>query len=611
MKRINLMKKIGWLVPVIMLGAYSCNESFLEQDQKGALGDAQTYTKKGAEQLLIGAYSQLKSSGWPASNTNWVFGSIVGGDAHKGSDGGDQSDINPIAAFTATPTNSYFDSKWTSVYDGINRCNATIKVVTKLTAAEISDADKKRIIGEARFLRGVYHFEAKKMWGNIPYIDENIDYLLNNYKVSNTVDAWPKIEADFLAAYNDLAEGGLEKGRANKWAAGAFLAKTYVYQKKWAQAKPVLDDIIAKGTTPTGVKYGLNTIFWDNFDAAKDNSKESVFAIQASVNDGSGAANGNADIVLNYPYNNGPGGCCGFFQPSFDLANSYRTDGSGLPLLDASFNNGANEVKSDQGLAIGDAFTPDAGNLDPRIDWTIGRRGLPYLDWGTHPGASWVRLQSNGGPYSPKKNAYLKSQEGTLTDGSSWTKGYTAANYNMIRFADVLLWAAECEAELSGGGGGSLSQALDYVNQVRARMQNQANWVKRSLNPSKSDWDAFVDPNVSSELAAKYVIGLYPSFPDKAYALKAIHMERKLELAMEGHRFFDLVRWGETTSTNAINNPVNLQGYLDYEGTKLSIYKGVKFVVGKHEYYPIPQNQIDLTNSGSGEGAVLKQNNGY
>jgi hypothetical protein len=273
-------------------------------------------------------------------------------------------------------------------------------------------------------------------------------------------------------------------------------------------------------------------------------------------------------------------------------------------LLDASYNDPSNEVKNDQNLAVEDAFTPDAGNLDPRIDWTIGRRGLPYLDWGVHPGASWVRLQSNGGPYSPKKNAYTQEDAGSVTDGSSWTKGLTSINFVFLRYPDVLLWAAECEAEV-----GSLPKALEYVNMIRKRAQNPAGFVKVSTQNKKTDWDAYKDPSVASVPAAKYVIGLYPSFPDKNYALRAIHFERKLELAMEGHRFFDLVRWGETTSNNPINNPVHLQGYLTYEGSKLDIYRGVTFVVGTHEYYPIPQNQIDLAQTGG--VSTLKQNNGY
>jgi hypothetical protein len=608
----NKIFKTIWLLIPAMMVAYSCSDSFLEQAQKGSLGDAQAATKKGADQSLIAAYSALKGNtgGWEGSNTGWVYGSIVGGDAHKGSDAGDQSDINSIAAFTSTATNNFYNVRWRAIYDGINRCNATLKILAKLK--DVAADDIKKITAESRFLRGFYHFEAKKMWGNIPYVDEKIDYTAGNYKVANNVDAWPLIEADFQFAYDNLEESGMEAGRANKWAAAAFLAKAKLYHHDFAGAKTLFDEVIAKGVTPAGTKYGLNDKFHDNFEAAFDNSKESVFAYQASINDGSGGNNANFDQILNWPYNNGPGGCCGFFQPSFELANSYITNGSGLPLLDASYN--AIELKSDQGISSDDAFTPDNTiPLDPRIDWTIGRRGIPYLDWSTpadpyhsfHPGSSWVRLQSNGGPYSPKKNAYSSEETNSITDGSSWTKGLTSINFIFMRYADVLLMAAECEAEV-----GSLAKATEYVNLVRARAANPAGFVKISTQNKKSDWDAYKDASVASKKAANYDVKQYPAtFADKNTALKAIHFERKLELAMEGHRFFDLVRWGETTSSNPIGNPVNLQEFLTYEGTKLGIYKGVTFVTNKHEYYPIPQNQIDLEQTGG--VSALTQNPGY
>lgn len=607
MNKNRILKGVVCLTAAMTAIVYSCSDSFLDQPQKGSLGDAQAATLKGAQQALIASYSALKGNAgsWDGEFTNWVFGSIVGGDAHKGSDAGDQADINSIVSFTANPTNSFFNAKWRAVYDGINRCNTTLKILAKLKPEDITEATKTQITAEARFLRGWYHFEGKKMWNMIPYVDETVDYSKSNYLIPNKEDIWPKIEADFEYAFQNLPENGLDAGRANKYAAEAYLAKAKLFQSKFSDALPLFTDVINKGTTPTGVKYGLVDKFHDLFEMKNDNNKESVFAYQASINDGSGGNNANFNNILNWPYNNGPGGCCGFFQPSFDLANSYRTDGAGLPLLDGSYNSSTNELKNDMGVGADDqGYTPDPGNVDPRLDWTVGRRGIPYLDWGNHPGVSWIRLQSNGGPYSPKKYSYTQADASSVTDGSSWTKGLTGINFTFMRFADVLLMAAECEAQA-----GSLTKALDYVNQVRKRAANTAGFVKVSTQNKKSDWDAYTDASVASKPAAKYVISPYASFSDKTAALRAIHFERKLELAMEGHRFFDLVRWGETTSDNPINNPVNLQSYLDYEGTKLGIYNGVKFVKGKNEYYPIPQNQRDLSQVNG--VSVLDQNPGY
>jgi hypothetical protein len=306
--------------------------------------------------------------------------------------------------------------------------------------------------------------------------------------------------------------------------------------------------------------------------------------MQSSMNTGS-TNNANGFDDLNYPYNtgaDGPGNCCGFFQPTFSMANAYRTVG-GLPILSEQadgtpdYNLAANAVKHDYGKNTTDAFTEDTDPLDPRIDHTIGRRGIQYLDWIEHPGANWIRSQVYAGPYSPKKYVYYKRQENSLTDGSGWTRGYATMNFNIIRFADVLLLAAEAEIEA-----GSLTTALGYINQIRKRAANEAGFVTKGGKPE-----------------ANYVINLYTAFADKTEATKALRMERLLELATEGHRFFDLVRWGIASKT--------LNAYLKYESKFLvTKFGGSKYTTGKDEYLPIPQAQIDIQGA-----AVLKQNPGY
>ena len=397
--------------------------------------------------------------------------------------------------------------------------------------------------------------------------------------IANSADVWSKIEADFQFAYDNLPAVQGQAGRVNKWAAAAYMGKAKLYQKDYAGAKQWSDNVIANGVTPSGDKYALLDNYASIYNAEFDNNAEAVFDVESANNTGS-VNNANYFDDLNYPYNtgsDGPGNCCGFFQPSFELANSFRTK-DGLPLLDKSYNSADNEVAHDFLIESSDPFTPDAKPLDPRIDHSIGRRSIPYLDWIAHPGKNWIRKQDYAGPYSPRKYIYYKSQEGSLTDASSWTRGYALMNYTIIRFADVLLMAAEAEIEA-----GSLDKALEYVNQVRARAANSDYWVK---NPDGSN-------------AANYQIELYGSFASKADATKAVQMERKLELSGEGHRFFDLVRWGIAAD--------ELNAYLQYESKYLvTKFGGASFTSGKNEYYPIPQTQIDIQGSD-----VLSQNPGY
>jgi hypothetical protein len=362
-------------------------------------------------------------------------------------------------------------------------------------------------------------------------------------------------------------------GRFNGTVCNVLLAKAKMQMNKDYAGALVNLNTAKTGTKPNGAAIGLAPTYGEIFDIVNRNGIESVYTVQYSVNDGSGAWNGGWGEVLNFPYkgNGGsPGGCCGFFQPTQDFVNSFRTAG-GLPLLDNSYDTPANAVKNDQGLTPAQAFTPDAGPLDPRLDWSVGRRGIPYWDWGKHTGADWVRDQTYAGPYSPKKQVYKKSQEGQYTEVGNWTSGYTANGYRMIRYADILLLIAECQIET-----GDLAGARTNINLIRARAANPAGFVMDGAVP-----------------AANYVINQYPAagapFDNAANARVALRMERKLELGMEGHRWFDLNRWGNTVA--------ELSRVLAYEKTMPwgnSMY-GTASVGAEDVTFPIPQRQIDLS----------------
>ncbi len=559
------MKKAILLSLVASFIIASC-EKELDVNPQGSLTEGVIeINETWVNQVLVSSYAMLDGNPgyfWaPASN--WTLGDVASDDFHKGSSIDDQPPLNDVERYAPNTTNIYLVRKWKAIYEGIHRANQALNAIT-LATEKGTDPAKLVVLGaEARFLRAHYHMDAKKIWNNIPYILET-----TTEAVSNEVDAWPNIEDDLNYAITNLPTTQSDAGRPTSWVAKAYLAKAHMFQKDHGAAKPILNDIINNGP------FALVNKYHDNFNAEYDNNSESVFAVQNSVNDGGdGYINGNRGNRLNHPYAaDAPGGgCCGFYQPSQNLVNAFKTDANGLPLLD-TFNDV--DVTNDQGISSSDPFTPYAGNLDPRLDWTVGRRGIEYLGWGEMPGMRWTRDQANGGPYVAKKQEVLKSQEGTFS--AAGLPQYNAINTPLIRYSDVLLWRAEIHAEES-----ELDLARDIVNQIRRRAANPDGFVK---NPDGTN-------------AANYVIGEYVTFPDINYAIKAVRFERRLELASEGHRFFDLVRWGIADQT--------LNDYVQVEQTKRVYLNGASFVAGKNEYYPIPLEAINTSRD------VLKQNPGY
>jgi starch-binding outer membrane protein, SusD/RagB family len=611
MKRIKYNKLLipGGLALIALLLA--CGKNFLNKPPLGVLSPSIVANSAGVQGILIGAYSDLTGEGtsqggaWGSAADNWTYGSVCADDAYKGSTSSDQGDIVNLQQWVAVTNNPYLGNKWAAMYDGIQRANDVIR--TMRLATDIPAADTVEFKAEASFLRAFFHFELRKVFWYPPYVDESITVSNNNINVPNNdasgyIEIWPKIEADFSYAMANLPATQPNKGQANKWAAEAFLAKVYMFEGKFALAQPLLDELITKGVTASNTPYALQPNYAQNFNPASGakNSGESVFAVQMSVNDGSGPGGGKAyGDNLNFPYGGGPGACCGFDNPSQDVADAYKTDANGLPLPIATFNLAPHV--SDQ--------TPAAyiGNLDPRIDISIGRKGIPYLDWGLHPGDTWIRSPGDDGHFSPKKNVYAKSVQGTLSDASSnWANVELAAvNVNLIRFSDILLWDAECAAVA-----GNLVLAETDVNMVRARAANPLGWVysNGAFNASSYTYAGGTIP------ADQYKVAPYPAgyFSTAIIAMNAIIMERRIELAEEGHRFFDLQRWqvpgNPILPANYMTNTLNAFAAIEAP-LHPAQYQGVTFTTGKSEYFPIPQGQIDAENSG---GKInLKQIKGY
>lgn len=573
---------IGMLVLVLFA---SCSDDFLGYEPEGVLSNENVATAENAEALVVAAYAGIANDDMVGPLTQmWVYGSVRSDDAYKG--GGGRSDVDIVdkyEQYNLTEADNGTDwmgpRTWTNYYKAISRANFALTVINEIPDADYADKTLRQ--AELRFLRAHSHFIMKLLFKKIPYITEDLTPE-EIAEVSNDIpndELWDKIANDFLFAYNNLPQSQDQVGRADKNAAAAYLAKLRLYQayeqnethqvtnintSRLEEVIGYADDVIAS----LEPDYGNN--FLDGFD----NGPESIWAAQFSINDGTIVSRVSFVTGLNSPHGTGLYGCCGFHLASQNMVNAFKTDASGLPLLD-TFNDADIFANVD---ANGET-PPDAGlTVDPRIDHTVGIPGRPFkyrttvaeqgdmiynFSWARDPGV-YGYFGNMKEQQAPDCSCYVK--EGPFVG--------TSKNVDFIRYADVLLFKAEALIQLD-----RWAEALPIINQIRTRA---AASTQRPMDAGATDI---------------YNVGTYDAFPDKDFALKALKFERRLEFGMEGPRFFDLVRWGEAAET--------LNAYLAEEKTKRDFLTNAQFTAGRDEYYPIPQREIDFT------GGLYIQNPGY
>ena len=587
MKTLKRLQLLGTTALVLLLAGvlYSCKD-FLNGTPQGTLDEATLTNRIGVEGSLVAAYRMLDCTNgtqadWGCAASDWVWGSVASDDAYKGSEASDQPAINDIEAYawSTGDAEGYLNTKWRAVFEGIVRANATIRLLDRVLAekpGEIDAVNADGIRGEALFLRAHYHFEAWRMWGNIPYYHEtDTDFRQSNVGVNVVAN----LEADLdnaIALLPAIPRGG-EKGRATSWAAKAYKGRVQVYAQDWAGALTTLRDVQLNG--PFALETSYDHV-WTGF-ANLANGPETILAYQASSNDGEpNGENANYGERLNFPHGGSPFGCCGFHQPSQNMVNSFRVDASGLPLQLSDPNWNADSTNFVAG---------NAAAVDPRLDWTVGRDGVPFKDWGPHaPG--WIRSLAYGGHYSPKKNVHEKASGAESNVGWVNTQ-LNSVNIHIFRYADMLLLLAEAEVEA-----GVLENARAIVNQIRARAAVTAQ------GPGTGATDIAVPINDASITWATYSVGQYPGpWTVQADARTAVHLERKLELGMEGQRFFDLRRYGGADTV--INN------YVAVEKDRRTYLAAAQVFTARHSLFPIPAIQIELSKSGGAE--TLVQNPGW
>lgn len=585
--------KLKYILTTALIGITlsACSDDFLENKPQGPLSEANMKDPKAVDLLVNAAYATFGCR-YADSNdphlfpvTNWSYGEVRSDNAYKG--GGGETDlweVNDMETARIQPNNGLLDGKWFNVYCGISRCNSAIRALNKVDESVIKAKNIR--IAEIRVIRDHWYFELVRLFNRILYMD--IDLPENEYKkVPNNEftreEHLDRIAKDLLEAAKSLPDRQDEIGRINRNIALSYAAKVKLYQAYEQNPKTnavvninktLLQEVVDLINQVQG--YDLLDDFQKLDLIEYENGPESVFAIQFSKDDGSGSVGRvNWSILLNSM--TGPG--CpwqgdGFFLPSQDLINAYQTDENGLPLFDYQKrpDYGKVEFGSDGKYALGNID----GNVDPRLDFVTGRPTIRYKTYTEKPCGLWVRNRDTYG-YNNTKRFWLSPESPEATKGWPW--GASALNWQIIRYADLLLYKAEALIEIGGNG---LEEARTLINRVRSRAMNSA-YVKDFNNPSKN--------------AANYKIGIYPATGwTQDYARQALRTEMRLEKAMEGERFFDLVRWGIAKET--------MNKYFAAEKDTRIYYQNASFDTGE-EYFPVPVAQYNFS------GGIYVQNPGY
>ncbi|MBM1105678.1 RagB/SusD family nutrient uptake outer membrane protein [Aurantibacter crassamenti] len=578
-------RKIYLLVMLVSILFVSCEDDFLEYEPEGVLSNENVATADNAEALVVAAYAGIANDDMIGPLTQmWVYGSVRSDDAYKGGGGrGDVDIVDKYEQYNLTEADNGTDwmgpRTWTNYYAAISRANFALSVINEIPDGDYPNKTIRQ--AELRFLRAHSHFILKQLFKKIPYITEELtqDEIASVSNDLSNDELWNTIAQDFQFAFDNLPQSQDQVGRADKNAAAAYLAKLRLYQayeqNETHQVTNIntarLEEVI---TFADAVTASLEPDYANNYLDGFDNGPESIWAAQFSINDGTIVSRVSFVTGLNSPHGTGLYGCCGFHLASQNMVNAFRTDASGLPLLDTFNDEDIFNTVEDDGTSV-----PAAGlTIDPRLDHTVGLPGRPFkyrntvnetgdmvynFSWARDPGV-YGYFGNMKEQQAPDCSCYVK--EGPFVG--------TSKNVDFIRYADVLLFKAEALIQLD-----RWDEALPIINQIRTRA------AASTARPIAAGADDI------------YNIGTYTDFPSKEFALKALKFERRLEFGMEGPRFFDLVRWGEAAEV--------LNAYLATEKTKRDFLASAQFTAGRDEYYPIPQREIDFT------GGVYAQNPGY
>jgi len=556
------MKRIITTILTIAIFFTSCKDDVLDQVPQGALADGVEIDENIMESLITAAYAGLTGrfivqhhEAFQGPVSNWI-GDVRSDDAYKGGGGiNDQVPIHESETYTLNPNNDIAKNKWKNLVWAIARVNSAI---TTLKSFESNTYPKQTRLAEMRFLRAHFHFDFQRNYGNVPWLgDEVLASEQSNIEYTKE-EMLDLIEADMQFAYDNLPEEQEAVGRVNKFTAAAYLCKIHIEQEEWDDAVTMADIVINSG------KYALLDEFEDLATLDAENSAEMVFNVQFALTENPDLGHNVGNILGVTTSNVYPGGD-DFYLGSQNLINAFKTDGNGLPVFDG-FDDAPN--------ATGASYTDP---VDPRVDFTFGRNNIPWKQSGLYTFAEWSRDPGSYPlDYSSKKHV-IDANDPRMHSGLPWAA--SGLNFAVIRYAEVLLWKAEALIEKNSS---DLEGARSLINEIRNRAKNST--YVRTLD--------------GVSLAANYVIEPYPATGwTQEFARQALRKERRLELAMEGHRLYDLNRWGVTGQV--------INEYLSDEYLGTPYLEGVVFTENKNEYLPVPQSEIDK------DPTLYTQNPGY
>lgn len=563
------MKAIKYILPIVAVSAVACDD-FIEDMRPTAVIDEEIAMSE-PDAMTVAAYAAMGDCGYSYPFNLWPYGDVSSDDCLKGGSGTTDTGYHPMEIWSSlTSTRGELDELWYNLYCNISRCNKALISVedygTEKLGSEI--AGKRR--GELLFLRSLNYFKLLTMFRQVAWIDENT--VRNNTHEQTRNDEFTyqqmfdKIISQLKEAYELVPEAMNKDARADKAAVASLLAKCYL-TIAWGDGYEATNGVehinaeymkqVKEWTAKVQASgYGYLEDFGDIFLPEYKNSKESIFAVQTSDYEDDNTTFGHAN------WSNMLNGCwgiwsCGwdFHKPSQDLVNAFKTK-DGLPMM-----NNFSDV---------DMF-PVAGDVndqkwDPRLFHTVGMPTFPYkyeMEYTMSKDNS--RTPNTYGYYTSLKEVPQRSKGETYA--SPWQA--FAMNDYVFRYTDVMLWRAEALIEL-----GELTEARTIINEIRARAKNS---VEKHI----------------AYAAAHCEIALYPEsyFATKEQARECLRWERRLEMAMEYGRYFDLKRWGIASKT--LNAYFQRAKNYEYEGQAYAAYYAdAYYEAGKNEFYPVPYNQL-------------------